>query len=82
MDLVKVRVKMCEPEGLVDLVKVKMCEPEGLVDLVQAKVQMRMKSVNLKASVSLFVPSSSLVAPLKLDAPKLDSRRARKRLRT
>ena len=38
--------------------------------------------VNLNASVSLFVPSSSLVAPLKLDAPKLESRRARKRLRT
>ena len=36
----------------------------------------------LKASVSLFVPSSSLVAPDKLEAPKLERRRARKRLRT
>ena len=33
-------------------------------------------------SVSLLVPSSSLVAPERLEAPKLDSSRARKRLRT
>ena len=38
--------------------------------------------VNLNASVSLLVPSSSLVAPLKLEAPKLESRRAKKRFRT
>jgi hypothetical protein len=39
--------------------------------------------IRLKASVSLFVPSSSLApAPERFDAPKLERRRARKRLRT
>ena len=38
--------------------------------------------IRLKASVSLLVPSSSLLAPERLEAPKLDRRRARKRLRT
>ena len=36
----------------------------------------------LKASVSLLVPSSSLLAPDRLEAPKLERSRARKRLRT
>ena len=66
------------------------CEPEGFgSEVVKVRVWtwrplwvLESESANLKASVSLFVPSSSLVAPLKLDAPKLDSRRARKRLRT
>ena len=36
----------------------------------------------LNASVSLFVPSSSLLAPDKLEAPKLDRSKAKKRFKT
>ena len=36
----------------------------------------------LNASVSLFVPSSSLVAPDKFEAPKLDKSKAKKRFKT
>ena len=36
----------------------------------------------LNASVSLFVPSSSLVAPDRFEAPKLDKSKAKKRFKT